>query len=67
MTAAMGGIVFATGVLTDLRRRFREKLIIRFTTEINCDRGRLVSGTIPSSSWRRGEPQRQGERNFAKT
>jgi len=44
ITAAMGDIVLATGILADLRRHFREKVIVLFTTESNYEMGRLVSG-----------------------
>ena len=44
VTAAIGDTILLAGVIADLRKHFRDKEIVLFTTESNYEVGRLLSG-----------------------
>jgi ADP-heptose:LPS heptosyltransferase len=44
VTATLGDTIFLAGVIADLRKRFRDKEIVLFTTESNYEMAQLVDG-----------------------
>jgi heptosyltransferase I len=44
VTAAMGDTILVAGVIADLRKRFRDREIVLFTTESNHEMGQLLDG-----------------------
>jgi heptosyltransferase I len=44
VTAAIGDTILLAGVIADIRKHFRNKEIVLFTTESNYEMGRLLSG-----------------------